>query len=144
MDLFQTLSWSDPVQELRRFQQDLDRVFGAWSDRRVREFPLVNLWAGEDGIVVSAELPGVDPDTVEITVHKNTLTVSGKRPDGKPAGDAAALRRELAAGGFSRTVTLPFLVDADKVGARSQDGVLVIHLPRPEADRPKHIRIATA
>lgn len=144
MDLFQTLSWSDPFQELRRFQQDLDRAFGAWGDRRVREFPPVNLWAGEDGVVISAELPGVDPDALQITVHKNTLTVSGQRPDGNPGDGAAALRRELTTGSFSRTVTLPFQVDGDKVGARSQDGVLVIHLPRPEADRPKRIRIATA
>ena len=57
---------------------------------------------------------------------------------------AAALREELAHGAFSRTVVLPFVVDAANVSARSEDGVLVVHLPRPEADRPKRIRIATA
>ncbi|MEI7608072.1 MAG: Hsp20/alpha crystallin family protein [Rhodospirillaceae bacterium] len=136
--------WSDPFQELRRFQQDIDRAFGSWGDTRTREYPPINLWAGEDGVVVSAELPGVNPDAVQITIHKNSLTISGKRDDSEPSKDAKALRRELVSGSFSRTVTLPFNVDADKVNARSDAGVLLIHLPRPEADKPKRIRIVSA
>ena len=136
--------WTDPFRELRRVQGEFNRIFGGLPELRTREFPLLNLWAGEDGVVVSAELPGIDPDTVSISVHKNTLTMSGERRGDPPVADAVALRRERPAGAFSRTVTLPFLVDPDKVNARSEAGVILIHLPRPEADKPKRIRIATA
>ena len=133
---------ADPFEPLRRLQHDLDRAFGNWGEVRPRDVPAVNLWAGEDGVIVAAELPGVDPDTIAITVQKNTLTVTGERPDAKPSAEAAALRSERPTGRFSRTVTLPFAVDADAVNARSESGVLVVHLPRPVADRPKRIRIA--
>lgn len=142
MSRFQSMLWSDPFQELRRFQQDIDRAFGSWGETRTSEYPPMNLWAGEDGVIVSAELPGVNPDAVQITIHKNSLTISGKRDDSQPE-NAKALRRELVSGSFSRTVALPYGVDADKVNARSEAGVLLIHLPRPEADKPKRIRIVS-
>lgn len=144
MNLYRTFSWSDPFQEMRRFQQDIDHAFGILNGRQTRDFPPVNLWAGEEGVVVSSELPGIDPEAVQITVHKNTVTLSGQRLATPEGTEATPLRRELATGSFSRTITLPFVVDAELVNARSQDGVLVIYLPRPEADRPKQIRIATA
>ena len=144
MDRFQRMYWNDPFQGLRSFQQDIDRAFGSWSDAGTREYPPMNLWAGEDGVIVSAELPGVNPDAVQITVHKNSLTVSGKRENSQPDGAAKGLRRELVSGTFSRTVSLPYVVDADKVNARSDSGVLLIHLPRPDSDKPKRIRIVSA
>lgn len=146
MDLYHRIGWTDPFLELRRFQQDIDRLFGNLADRPSRAFPPVNLWAGEDGMIVSAELPGAKPDDIEISVHKNTLTLAGQRGESRASTEepATALRRELPAGRFSRTLTLPFMVDPDQVKARSEAGVLLIHLPRPEADRPKHIRINNA
>lgn len=143
-DLFQRAAWSDPFQELRRFQQDIDRAFGVLNDRTAREFPQLNLWAGEDGIIVSGELPGISAEALQITMQKNTLTLSGERASSQPGAEATALRRELPSGRFTRTVTLPFVVDADRVSARSDAGILVIHLPRPESDRPKRIHVATA
>jgi HSP20 family protein len=142
--VFQPVSWGDPFRDLRRFQDDLNRLFTAWPSPRAREFPPLNLWANEAGIVVAAELPGIPAEQISVSVHENTLTLSGRRPPVVPDEKAAALREELAHGAFSRTVVLPFVVDAANVSARSEDGVLVVHLPRPEADRPKRIRIATA
>lgn len=141
---FYRTGWTDPFRELVRYQQDLGRLFDTLADTRSREFPPVNLWAGEDGVVVSAELPGVSPEGLKVSVHRNTLTLSGERPAEVPEAGATPLRRERPAGAFSRTVTLPYVVDADKVSARSEGGVLLIHLPRPEADRPRRIQIAAA
>lgn len=142
--VFQPVGWADPFRELRRFQEDMNRLFGGWAAPRTREFPPLNLWANEEGIVVSAELPGVAADQISVSVHENTLTLSGRRQPALTGEAVTPLREELASGAFSRTVVLPFMVDAAKVSARSEDGVLLIHLPRPEADRPKRIRIATA
>lgn len=143
MDLFMRTGWLDPFQEIRRVQRDIDRLFGQWAEGGVHEFPLVNLWASEEGVVVSAELPGVDPADVRITAHANTLTISGERASSQPDAKAEALRRELPTGAFTRTVTLPFAVEPDTVNAHSEAGVLVIHLPVPEANRPRRIPITT-
>ncbi|MBI1320949.1 MAG: Hsp20 family protein [Candidatus Hydrogenedens sp.] len=143
-DLFQRMGWADPFRELRRFQEDLNRAFDTWPDLRAREFPPLNLWAGEDGVIISAELPGLGADQIQVSAHKNTLTLSGRRKPQTVDDGAVALRQELPAGAFTRTVTLPFVVDADQVSAKSDGGILIIHLPRPESDRPKRIRIATA
>ncbi len=137
-------AWADPFRDLRRFQDDVNRLFTTFTENRGQDFPLINLWAGEDGIVVSAELPGIDPEKVNVSVHKNTLTLSGERPAEKPIEGTQVLRRERFAGRFSRTVTLPFLVDPNQVKARTDAGVLLVHLPRPEADKPKRIQIAAA
>lgn len=144
VDLFPRTAWADPFRELRRFQEEADRLFGAWSEGRAHEFPPLNLWANEDGVVVTAALPGVGTDGLEITVHQNTLTLKGERPPVGPAKGATALRTELPSGRFSRTVTLPFLVEGEQVKAHAEGGMLMIHLPRPAADRPRRIRIATA
>lgn len=134
----------DALRELRRFQDEVNRSIGGFPLGGAADFPLLNIWANEEGVVVSAELPGVDPDSIKVSVHRNTLTLSGERRIEKPEEKAVALRIERPSGAFSRTVTLPFTVDADRVGARSDAGVLLIQLPRPEEDRPKRIQIATA
>lgn len=136
--------FGDTFRELRRFQDEVNRMFSGVPLSGASDFPLLNIWANEEGVVVSAELPGVDPDSIKVSVHRNTLTLSGERRTEKPDDKAVALRIERPSGAFSRTVTLPFAVDADRVGARTESGVLVVQLPRPEEDKPKRIQIATA
>lgn len=135
--------WADPFRDLQRMQDEISRTLAGFAGPRNREFPPMNLWAGEDGVVVTAQVPGVDVDSIRITVHRNTLTVSGGRP-ADTEECAEPIRRERPTGPFSRTVALPFVVDADQVTARSDAGILHITLPRPEADRPRRIQIATA
>ncbi len=135
-------AWSDPFRELRRFQDEVNRMMGGLTaGLRGQEFPLANLWANEDGLVVLVEVPGLAPDQVEITVHNNTLTLSGTTPDTPPVEGAVALRRERPHGSFFRTIGLPVSVDPERVEARADGGVLMIHLPRPEAHRPRRVRI---
>ena len=74
----------------------------------------------------------MSPDQLDITVHQNTVILRGKREAETMDKDAIPHRRERAHGPFTRTVTLPFRVDADKVGARFDRGVLTLELPRPE------------
>jgi HSP20 family protein len=133
--------WTDPFRELDRMRNELDRVFEGYRLGTTAEYPPLNLWAGDKGIVVSARVPGADPEALEITVHQNTLTLRSQRAPDKDAENVAFHRQERQFGSFARTVALPFAVDPDGVEARYENGVLFIDLPRPPADQPKHIRI---
>lgn len=132
----------DPFREMRRMQSEMNRLFSDVGNVAGQEFPPMNLWAGEDSIVVTAEIPGVSGDSLDITVHEDVLTLKGKRETKAEDGeDVVWHRREIPSGSFTRTVRLPFRVDGDKVQAHCRNGVLEIELHRPEADRPRKIQI---
>jgi len=134
----------DPVREMRRAQSDLNRFFGGLRFFPRPEFPLVNLWASTDGVIVTAEVPGVSPDDLDVAVHQNTVALRGTR-NPEPLGEGVTVQRqERSKGQFSRNVVLPFRVDAERVSARFDRGVLTLELPRPEADKPHHIKVARA
>ena len=135
----------DPFAQMRRLQSDINRLFdGSQIQRATRGYPPVNMWLGENSVVVTAELPGLSHDDIDATIRNDTLTIRGERSAEKEDGQAAWHRRERPAGSFSRTVELPFRVDPDKVQARFANGVLQIEMQRPEADRPRRISINAA
>ena len=121
----------DVLRDLRRAQEDMNRLFGGVRFAPRSEFPAVNVWAGADGAIVTAEVPGVSPDQIDVTVHQDTVTLRGKREPEAAAGDAVEHRRERTYGPFVRTVVLPFRVDADQVC-------------RPLRARRAHARVAPA
>lgn len=144
--VFDTLGrayWPDPLRELRRMQDEMDRAHGV-QPRPAQEFPPLNLWTGTHGAVLTAALPGVDPNDLEITVHQDTLTLKGKRVPDAGEGKSTYHRRERRHGAFGRTVALPFSVDAEHVQAGFEDGILTLMLPRHESERPKRIEISKA
>ena len=130
---------ADPFRELRRLQEEMDRLAGAFTPAAA-SFPAVNLYAGRDGIAVSAELPGVAKDELEIHAHRDTLTLRGTR---RPAAEneQAYHRRERRSGAFTRTIQLPFRVDPEQIEARLENGVLQLSLQRPEEDKPHRIEV---
>lgn len=136
--------WTDPYRELERMRQEMGRLFSGAKVGRAIDFPAMNLWAGENGVVVTAQVPGVNPDEIEITAHQNTLTLKGPRKPESTGDDITYHRQERTYGSFSRTVALPFNVNPDQVNARFENGVLTIELPRPEADKPKRIQVKKA
>ena len=103
-----------------------------------------DIWLGENSVVVTAELPGVTGDDVNLSLQEDVLTLSGKREPKPQQQNVSWQRRERAYGSFSRAVQLPFRVDPDKVQASFNNGVLEIELQRLEADRPKKIEIRAA
>jgi len=129
----------DPFLEMRRMQQEVNQRLGGLRTSTAQEFPPVNLWLGENSVALTAELPGIAPDDVDLTVRENTLTLKGERK----AQDETSVwhRRERPNGRFSRTVQLPFRVDPEQVEARFANGLLEVELHRPESDRPRKIQI---
>src|SRR5919206_4224157 len=131
----------DPFREMRRLQDEVNRLFQTAAAPRSGGFPAINVYAHQDGVVITAELPGVKQDDLEITVHRDTVTLRGERQD-QPEDARAYHRRERGRGSFGRTFGLPFPVDPDQVEAELLDGVLILTLQRPEQDKPKRIRIS--
>jgi HSP20 family protein len=127
----------------------MERLLESTGPRLVRgraaNFPAVNVWTNEqEGIIVSAELPGVSPETIDISVTADTLTISGTRkPEDLPEG-AQYHRRERYCADFSRTVQLPYTVNTEAVEAAAENGVLKITLPRAEAEKPRQISVKAA
>jgi HSP20 family protein len=133
---------TDPFARMRSMMRDFDRGFLPAAAQPA--FPAVNLWHGEEGMAITAELPGVEPSDIDITVKENVLTLSGecKLPEA-PEG-ARWHRRERRYGKFSRAIRLPFHASDDSVEARLENGVLRIFVGRPEEDKPRKIEIKAA
>ena len=133
--------------ELNQIQRDMNRVFDGYSPVRTRiapSYPALNIWSNEEGLVVNAEVPGIDVEDIDISVVGETLTLSGARKSEDLEEGARYHRQERGSGKFNRSVELPFPVDIDKVEATFKNGVLHISLPRSEADKPKKIVVKSA
>jgi len=123
----------------------MNRLFGGQSAgsgsrrrwRRSPAFPPVNVWHSEDGIIVDAELPGVELKDIDISVVKDQLTISGKIGVESKDDDREYHRRERASGEFSRTLYLPYAADSDAVKATYRNGILRVTVPRAEETKPQ-------
>jgi HSP20 family protein len=112
-----------------------DRPGAVWA-------PLIDLYETADDVVLLADLPGVDPSAIDLTVDGQILTLRGERASSAMPGDpGAGARRERPAGSFLRQVTLPSPVDADAVQASFQNGVLEVKLRKTESARARQIPI---
>ena len=132
--------------EFRRMQRDIDQLFGErpWpsSIRAVARgtYPPINLGSTADRVDVYLFAAGVNPDSIDITIQQNLLTVAGERNVIAEEG-ANYYRKERYDGAFRRVVSLPDDVDPDRVDATYQDGVLQITIQRREAAKPRKIEV---
>jgi HSP20 family protein len=141
----------DPFRDLMSIQSELNRLFGrtyagqseggsamssgsAW-------VPALDAYETQDKIVVSLELPGIEPDAVDVTVEDSALTVSGKREFYDEVSEENFHRVERRFGSFARTITLPATANAEAIDARFDKGVLTIEIPKVEEAKPKKISI---
>lgn len=133
--------------DMDRLQNEMNRLFEAYTPSRMRQapgFPSMNVWSNDDGLVVTAEIPGIHPDDIEISVVGETLTVSGERkPDEIPDENSRYHRQERGYGKFTRSLQLPFPVNVAQVEAIFKNGLLQITMPRTEEDKPRKITVKT-
>jgi HSP20 family protein len=138
----------NPWREIERMQREMDRImqgFSTFSGARVApSFPAMNVWLNEEGAVVTAELPGVNPEEIDISVVGETLTLTGSRQLAELKEGENYHRRERGFGKFTRSFQLPFGVEADKVEAKFDKGILHIFLPRAEVEKPRKIAVKLA
>ncbi len=109
-----------------------------------REFPLMNIWVNEEEAVLTTEIPGVEADSVDISVAGRTVSLRGSRTIEPPGEGRTYHRQERWTGQFSKAVELPFAVDANAVEARFSRGVLFVKLPKAQSEKPKKIEVKSA
>ena len=134
---------------LLRLQDQMNRLFEDFFEDMPAlrpysaTYPAVNVWEDGDCAYLEAELPGLSMNDIEVLMMGNELTLNGQRKIEQPEG-ASWHRRERSHGQFSRTMTLPWEIDADKVEAHLHDGVLTVKLPKCESCKPKKINVLPA
>jgi len=135
--------WKD----FNRLQREMNQLFNDYTPQTVRQasgYPAMNAWENQDGLIVTAELPGINTDDIDISVVGDTLTLSGNRQSDDLLEGARYHRRERGYGSFSRSIQLPFQVNVENVEATFNNGILLINLPRAEEDKPKKIVVTSA
>lgn len=136
----------DVLSRFNQMQREMDRLWSAlrpFETEAAGVFPPMNIYDDGESSVARAELPGVDPRDVDVTVTGNTLHIRGKREIEPAGGNVSYHRRERKAGTFSRAFELPAEVEADKVTASCNHGVLEVLMPRTEQSQRKKIEVTT-
>lgn len=144
-----TLVRWDPFRDLVSIQDELNRLFGRTfvGTEPLRPsaagswMPSMDVYETDDRIVAELELPGIDPDGVEVSVEDSTLTVTGSRAFTNEVKEEHFHRLERRYGSFTRAITLPQTADTEKVEATFDKGVLTIEVPKVEKAKPKKIRV---
>ena len=139
--------------ELDRMRADMDRLFGRTGGVRpwrlaflpgsgARRYPQVNMGETEGGYKVVALAPGVEPESFEVTVKDNVLTVAGEKLAAADVKAEQFHRSERSAGRFVRSLELPSPVDPDQVKASYTNGLLTIELEKHQAAKPRQIPVS--
>ncbi len=135
----------DPFRDITTLRDEMNRLFNrtvgdgvssgsAWT-------PAVDIFDTDQAIVLRAELPGLDPDDIEIEVDDNVLSLKGERRFEETVQEGRYYRLERAYGRFQRSVTLPQGVKADEISATFDKGVLSVRVPKAEEVRPRKIAV---
>jgi len=130
----------DPFTELSRVNRSMDRLFGEPLGYSA-SFPAVNVWRGENEAVVTAEIPGVDPKDLAVTVTGDVLTIEGERRADSIGADDTLHRCERGCGKFSKAVRLPYEIENDAAKAKVANGILRMTLARKESSKPRKIEV---
>ncbi len=149
-----TFFW-EPLQGLESLRREMDRLMEQFDSPRrrtarsaflpgvaARAYPLVNLSEDKDNIYVEALAPGMNPDSIEVSVLRDQLRIAGEKTPINPDVKAEAFHRsERGAGRFTRVIGLPTEVDGDKVKAEYKNGLLLLTLPKHAEAKPKQITV---
>jgi HSP20 family protein len=125
----------------RHFDSLFNSLLGTGGLSRVRTFPIIDLAEYENESILVAEMPGVKKEDVKISLENRLLTISGERKAQAIPDGSSWVRNEVDTGEFSRSIELSHAVDADKIIAELENGILRVVLPKPEAVRPHEIRL---
>lgn len=134
-----------PFNALNQLNRELNRFF---DDRPLGQLsegsnwsPQVDISESEDSFLVTADMPGVKPEDIEISLHQGVLTIKGERNTEEEVNEANFTRRERVRGTFYRQFTVPQTADEDTVSAKSNHGVLEITIPKGQKAKPISITV---
>jgi len=145
-----TLTRWEPFRGLNTLQDQVNRLLedsirGAGSNSSLAAWaPAVDIYETESELVVTADLPGINENDIDVRVENNMLTVRGERKLEKTINEDNMLRVERAYGSFSRSFSLPNSVNTEAIKADYHDGVLTVKLPKREESKPKQVKVNVA
>jgi HSP20 family protein len=140
---------SDVFGELNRLQNVFDQVFRPLERPNIRArsgatFPVINVGVSPENIEIMAMAPGLDPGSLQVTVERDVLVISGERKPAQPEQEnrTGVYAQERFSGAFRRVVSLPDDADTARVAANYRDGILRITVAKRESTRPRRIDIS--
>lgn len=141
--------WTDydlltPWRDLYRLRDEMDKAFSDYKVRTSAEYPAVNIWSSTNDMVLTAEIPGIDSNDIDLSISGDTLTLKGERNPEELKENESYHRQERSYGKFVRSIKLPFFVDNNKVEANYTNGILKIRLPKAESEKQKKITIKSS
>ena len=149
------LTRCNPTTDSANFSHRMERLFdemlgrGLWRTSEERPLrgswvPAINILEREDAVVITADLPGLKAEDVEVTVDEGALSIRGERKLEEAAEGETFHRVERLYGSFERTFTLPNSIDVDKIEASFSNGEMVLTLPKREESKPRSVKIKVA
>jgi len=143
---FPAFGFSSPFEDIERLRRQIDQIFDQINERpgymrtRVGVFPLINLTENRDTYFIRAEIPGIDPEDLDIQATGRNISITGERKM-ETDENAKYHRREREFGKFSRMFALPGDIDHERINANLKNGILTITIPKAETAKPKQIKI---
>ena len=140
----------EPFSTIRRLQDEMNRAFGGAavnaddnSTSAISHWtPAVDIHEEQERYVISADVPGVDPNSIEVTLEQGVLTINGERRSARSEERAGGARRvERVYGNFYRRFALPDSADAEQVEARSVNGVLEVTIAKKAQPQAQKIKV---
>lgn len=137
-----------PLRGFDQFQNEINKAFSIFDNQAATNntnswTPAVDITEYKDRYSLAVELPGIQPESVEITLDEGVLEIQGQRVDNTKEEDVVYRRSERRAGQFQRRFHLPETADVDGVKASNKDGVLEITIPKQEKAQPRKIEVAS-
>jgi HSP20 family protein len=141
----------DPFRDIITLREKMNRLFEDAVTARGEEkdmisstwIPSVDIYETENSLVLTAEVPGVDENNIEIKIEDNTLSLKGERNFEEETSEENYHRIERSYGSFYRSFTIPRNVDQEKIKAEHQSGVLRITMPKKPESKPKTVKVLT-
>jgi HSP20 family protein len=135
----------EPFREIAAVQNEMTRLMSGLLDGNGRTSqswaPAVDVWETDDELVYAFDLPGIPEDKISVELEDNALTVSGERERSEEVSGERFYRFERLHGSFARTIALPEGTDESSINAEYKDGVLEIHVKKPEQPKPRRIQV---
>jgi len=132
----------DPFREMTQAQSQFSKLVDqVWGGRQESWLPAIDVFDAKEAVVLKAELPGMDPDDIQIEVEDNVLTLKGERRFEEEVDEERYYRVERRYGSFQRSLALPQGMQAAAISASYEDGVLTVTVPKVEEEKPKRIEI---
>jgi HSP20 family protein len=138
------INWQRRWDPFRDLQREMGRLFETLEPlalRLVRQYPTINLYDVGDRYLLTAPLPGMAPEDLDLSITGETLTLKGERKRPEGVTDESYRRQERPFARWSRVVTLPDRVDGSQVAASFAQGILTVTLPKAESARPRQITV---